>query len=421
MRKELKIKDLVEDEDFSHHGRLMPKRPKSKEGLEPGFNLFQQVGWGLSECYLGRKADRVLNNVKDDEGLFIYFVKSGINLCARDGTLLWSLDVSKIKGTRLEYYNHERRLQLQADETTSPSVLSEDTRPGDLKKGTSPSAKPLKTRPVSTSGRKAWSTDEAEWLYGRLFIEGSTDFVSLAKAFKELFGIDRTWQSLRGFAKQSLHWTPSDRPPRAWHPSSEQAWWISIKANKGQVWTDMARDFNEKFQSTRTGEELRLGYEEILKALDPKTQEATTLDWASGNTKARARVISCLQKGNKRTVTGPPWKKAEEELLVDCASRGMSWDEIVEELWRRLGSSRTTTAVADRLRIPQKKFKNPSWETDQTDWLIAEIRQRNGVHREQRKTYAQVAVEFEQKFGLPKSYQSIKDKVRSLKRKKLTE
>ena len=111
MRKELKIKDLVEDEDFSHHGRLMPKRPKSKEGLEPGFNLFQPVGWGPSECYLGRKADRVLNNVKDDEGLFIYFVESGINLCARDGTLLWSLDVSKLKGTRLEYYNHERRLQ----------------------------------------------------------------------------------------------------------------------------------------------------------------------------------------------------------------------------------------------------------------------------------------------------------------------
>ena len=183
----------------------------------------------------------------------------------------------------------------------------------------------------------------------------------------------------------------------------------------------MARDFSEEFQSTRTGEELLLGYEEILKALDPKTQEATTLDWASANTKSRARVISCLQKGNKRTVTGPRWKKAEEELVVDCASRGMSWDEIVEELWRRLGSSRISTAVADHLRIPKKGFKKPYWEKDQTDWLIAEMRQRNGVHREERKTYAQVAVEFEQKFGLPKSYQSIKDKVRSLKRKKLTE
>lgn len=183
----------------------------------------------------------------------------------------------------------------------------------------------------------------------------------------------------------------------------------------------MARDFNEEFQSTRTGEELLLGYEEILKALDPKTQEATTLNWASANTKSRARVISCLQKGNKRTVTGPRWKKAEEELVVDCANRGMSWDEIVEEFWRRFGSSRTSTAVADHLRIPQKGFKKPYWEKDQTDWLIAEMRQRNGVHREERKTYAQVAVEFEQKFGLPKSYQSIKDKVRSLKRKRLTE
>lgn len=421
MRKHLKIKDLVEDEDFSHHGRLMPKRPKSKEGLEPGYNLFQPVGWGIADCYLGRKADRVLNNIKDDEGLFIYFVESGINLRVRDGTLLHSLDVSKLKGTLLKYYNRERRLQLQADKTTCLSALTKDLRPVDLKKGTSPSAKPLKTTPVATSGRKAWSTDEAEWLYGRLFVKQSTDFVSLAKAFKELFGIDRTWQSLRGFARNSLHWTPGDRPPRAWHPSSEQAWWISRKANKGQLWTDMARDFNEEFQSTRTGEELLLGYEEILKALDPKTQEATTLDWASANTKSRARVISCLQKGNKRTVTGPRWKKAEEELVVDCASRGMSWDEIVEELWRRLGSSRTSTAVADHLRIPKKGFKKPYWEKDQTDWLIAEMRQRNGVHREERKTYAQVAVEFEQKFGLPKSYQSIKDKVRSLKRKKLTE
>ena len=53
MRKHLKIKDLVEDEDFSHHGRLMPKRPKSKEGLEPGYNLFQPVGWGNSGLLSG--------------------------------------------------------------------------------------------------------------------------------------------------------------------------------------------------------------------------------------------------------------------------------------------------------------------------------------------------------------------------------
>ena len=312
---------------------------------------------------------------------------------------MWSLNVSKLKGTRLEYYNHERRLQLQADETTNPSALSEDLRPVDLKKGTSPSAKTLMTRSRAPCGGRVWSTDEAEWLYGRMFIEPSTDSVSLAKAFKERFGIDRTQHSLRAFAKQSLHWTSSDRTPRAWHPSSEQAWWISRKANKGQLWTDMARDFNEEFRSSRTGEELRFGYEEILKALDPKTQEATTLDWASKNTKMRAKVISCLQKGNKRSVTGPHWKKAEEELIVDCAGRGMSWDEIVEELWRRLGSSRTTTAVANRLRVPKKDIRE-LWEKDQTDWFIAEIRQRNGVHMEERKTYAQIAVEFEQKFGL---------------------
>ena len=43
-------------------------------------------------------------------------------------------------------------------------------------------------------------------------------------------------------------------------PSAIQEYWILRKTNKGQLWKDMARDFNEEFKSTRTDEELQLGY-----------------------------------------------------------------------------------------------------------------------------------------------------------------
>ncbi|KAL9635796.1 MAG: hypothetical protein Q9204_002490 [Flavoplaca sp. TL-2023a] len=181
MRKHLRIKDLVEDELFFHHGRLIPKRPSNRRYR--GLLLFQLVGReASSDCDLGRKAYQALQNVEDDEGLFIYFDASEINLRARNGTLLHSLHVSALRGSLLEYYNHERRLQLQPVQNTSLSALFEDAKPGDLKKGNLPSAKPLKSRQVTAGGNNMWSTEEAEWFYGRLFIEQSSDFHGLAKA-----------------------------------------------------------------------------------------------------------------------------------------------------------------------------------------------------------------------------------------------
>lgn len=200
MRKHLKIKDSVDNERFSHHGRLMPKRPRIK-----GIGLFQPVGRESSSyCDLGRQAYQALENVEDDEGLFIYFNENGINLRARNGNLLHSLHVSGLRGPLLEAYNRERRLQLQAGKNTGLSALSEDAKAGDLKKGNLPSAKPLKSRQVTAGGHDKWSTEEAEWFYGKLLIEQSTDLHGLAKALNELFGADRTAVSMRAFARQNI-------------------------------------------------------------------------------------------------------------------------------------------------------------------------------------------------------------------------
>ncbi|KAL8919232.1 MAG: hypothetical protein Q9208_006893 [Pyrenodesmia sp. 3 TL-2023] len=265
-----------------------------------------------SDCDLGRKAYQALQNVEDDEGLFIYFDANGINFPFRNGTLLHSLHVSALRGSLLEHYNHERRLQLQPVQNTSLSALSEDAKPGDLKKGNLPSAKPLKSRQVTAGGNNMWSTEEAEWFYGRLFIEQSSDFHGLAKALNELFGIDRTALSLRGFATQCLHWTPRKDPSYAWHPSSTQAYWIVKRANKGQSWKDMARDFNEEFKSTRTSEELQLGYEEILKALDPESPEAKKLGWANGNNIFHTNTMAKWAKQDL-----PAMKKIAAHQLVE--------------------------------------------------------------------------------------------------------
>ena len=223
MRKHLKIKDLVEDEQFSHHGRLIPKR-LNRRGC-PRLRLFQSDGTESKPNWdLGRKASETLENTEDDEGLFVWFDESEINFRARNGSLLHSLHVSEMKGPLLEYFNRERCLQLKPDQNTSLSELSEDARPGDLKKGIAPSVKPPKSRQGTRPGGDIWSTEEVEWLYDKLYIEQLSDFHSLAEALKERFGVDRGAVCVRDFARQGLHWTSRKQPPQTWHPSGVQAY-----------------------------------------------------------------------------------------------------------------------------------------------------------------------------------------------------
>ena len=181
----------------------------------------------------------------------------------------------------------------------------------------------------------------------------------------------------------------------------------------------MARDFNEEFKQTLTGEELQSGYEEILKALDPETPEAEKLVWANQHNSLYALIRFALQQRNEG---GTRWKKAEEQLVKDCAGRGMSWDKIAEELQRRFGISRKPGAVVVRFK---RKIKTTRKTTrrgkDEVDWLIAERRQRGGGRSKQQKSIAQMATELEQKFGFSRDVASIDHKVCYLKKKKLVE
>ena len=182
----------------------------------------------------------------------------------------------------------------------------------------------------------------------------------------------------------------------------------------------MAQDFNEKFQSTRTGEELQVGYEEILKTLDPGSPEAEKLGWANQNSSPTyASICALFQPSNKGQ---PRWNKAEEHLLHDCASRGMPFDEIAEELRREFSVARNPSAVASRfgtLKVTRKTII--PWEKDQVDWLIAERQHCRGRQGKEHKTMAQLAMKFEQKFGFPRNVQNMYAKVLHLRREKLRE
>lgn len=125
-----------------------------------------------------------------------------------------------------------------------------------------------------------WSMEEAEWLYNRVFDGESVDFHDIAKQMNGLFGIDREPRSTGSFVRQLLQWRALKLSPSAWANSSDQILLIVGKANKGMLWKDMANLFNKRFNSNRTGEELRARYEEVRGALDPKTPDAERPDWA---------------------------------------------------------------------------------------------------------------------------------------------
>ncbi len=50
------------------------------------------------------------------------------------------------------------------------------------------------------------------------------------------------------------------------------------EAKKGTQWKNMVNPFDNKFNSNRISEELRRRYEEIQRAVDPKTPDAERPD-----------------------------------------------------------------------------------------------------------------------------------------------
>lgn len=289
MRKHLGIKDFVDDEDFRYHGRLIPTRYLSTGTYSNRRPKLFKPGENKMPYNLGFSTYQQLVKVKDGEGCFIFFDENAINFRARDGNLLHSLPVSCLKGRMVELYHRERHLLLQAaGENIASSVASSDAESGRRKRRALASGQ-LKSKRVRISRSQPsqadptvhgqyWSMEEAEWLYNRVFDGESVDFHNIAKQMNGLFGIDRESRSIGSFARQFLQWRAPKLSPSAWANSSNQILWIVGKANKGMLWKDMANLFNKKFNSNRTGEELRARYEEVRRALDPKTPDAERPD-----------------------------------------------------------------------------------------------------------------------------------------------
>ena len=185
------------------------------------------------------------------------------------------------------------------------------------------------------------------------------------------------------------------------------------RANKG-----MANLFNKKFNSNRTGEELRARYEEVQRALDPKTPDAEKPDWA----KIKNETFTIIQTSARGRSSGPKWKMGEDQFLDECKNRNVSWEQIAEELQRNFGINRSPGALHARYKSHHRgqpgytsTLKYKAWTQDEIDWLISEEKKR----KNERTKWAYVAAQFEKRFGYPRSHKNIESKVEWLWKKKL--
>lgn len=172
--------------------------------------------------------------------------------------------------------------------------------------------------------------EEAEWLYNQVSNGKPVDFHNVAKQMNDRFGVDQSPGSIRCFAIHCLQWKAPKLPPDEWGNNSDQSLWIVWEAKKGTSWKDMANPFNKKFNSNRTSEELRRRYEEIQRAVDPKTPNAERPDWATGSSES----FVLLQASFQSRSMGPKWKKEEDQLLNECRNRKMSWEQTTKKLQR---------------------------------------------------------------------------------------
>ena len=285
MRKQLGIKEFVNDEQFQFHGRLIPPGLFITRTSKISGPLLFKPGEATSPYPLCASTDHPLMKLKDD-GCFVFFDKDGINFRARDGKLLHCLPVSGFRGRLVELYNHERHLQLQtATENISSSAASSDMKSGTRKRRAAASEEPITKRvrrslrqrsqahpnngdldgnqktslsvKSPAASRQHWSVEEAEWLYNQVSNGKSVDFHNVAKQMNDLFGVDRSPGSIRCFAIHCLQWKVPKLPPDEWGNNSNQSLWIVWEAKKSTLWKDMANPFNKKFNSNRTSEELR--------------------------------------------------------------------------------------------------------------------------------------------------------------------
>ena len=176
------------------------------------------------------------------------------------------------------------------------------------------------------------------------------------------------------------------------------------------LWKDMANLFNKKFNSNSTGEELRARYEEVRRALDPKTPDAERPDWA----KDKNETFSIIQASGQGRSNGPKGKKEEDQLLDECRNRNMSWEQIAEELQRKFGIIRTPGALHGRFKSHHRDqpgykstLKHKVWTQVEIDWLIS-----GENKRKERTTMAYIAAQCEKYFGYPRNHKNIETKVK---------
>ena len=447
MRKQLGIKEFVNDEDFQYHGRLIPPGFFSTWTSKSSGPLLFKPGEASSPYPLCASTDHPLMKLKDDEGCFVFFDKDGINIRARDRKLLHSLPVSEFCGRMVELYNHERHLQLQtAAENISSSAASSDKESGTRKRQAAASEEPITKRvrmslrqpsqahpnngdldgnqqtPLSVkspaASRQHWSVEEAEWLYNKVSNGKPVDFHNVTKQMNDHFGIDRSPGSIRSFAILQLQWKAPKLPPSEWGNNSNQSLWIIGKAKKGTLWKDMVNPFNKKFNSNRTSEELRRRYEEIQRALDPKIPDAERPDWANSNSES----FVLLQASFQGRSMGPRWKKEEDQMLNECRNRKMSWEQTAKVLQRKLGVIRTQEAIKARFEDYHRdqpgyeaSLSSRPWTQNETNWLILEEKKQ----KEGETTVADMSTQFEKHFGYPRNIGAIYSRIARLRKKKL--
>ena len=267
------------------------------------------------------------------------------------------------------------------------------------------------------ASRQYWSVEEAEWLYNQASNGKPVDFHNVAKQMNDLFGIDRSLGSIRCFAIHCLQWKAPKLPPDEWGNNSNQSLWIVWEAKKSTLWKDMANPFNKKFNSNRTSEELRRRYEEIQRAVDPKTPDAERPDWATSGSESFVLLRASFQG---RSV-GPRWKKEEDQLLNECRNLKMSWEQTTKKLRRTFAVIRTPGAIKARFEDHHRdqsgyeaSLSLRPWTQEETNWLIAEEKRKEGE-----TTVADMSTQFEKRFGYPRRVGAIYSRIARLREKKL--
>lgn len=257
--------------------------------------------------------------------------KDEINFRARDGELLHHLARSELRERKLELYSHERQFQLQKNSSrTLTSVASSDGKSGTRKRQAAKSEK-LKAKrvkrsssqlntddedldgnqqkPLADNSRCRWSVEEAEWLHTQISRAKPVYFDDFAKRMKELFGTDRSRDSVSAFAINHLHWKAPTPPSGAWGNNSDQSYWIVREAKKRTSWEEMVQHFSKKFRSKRTSEELRRRYEEVQRVVDLKTPESERPYWAFGHT------FRQIHHSLRPSSYSPKWRADEDRFL----------------------------------------------------------------------------------------------------------